>query len=1050
MPRKTWWIIIALMLLSLPLVAFAQNDEIPVTVGETVTGELVTDAPWALYAIEAQAGDTLDITLTSEAFDSFLTLIGPDGDVLITDDDGAGDSNARIAEFELPESGTYIIRVDSYNQLSTGEYTLLVEGDVSPPPEVTPEPTAAPTDAPPVSTGGTIGIGETVEGSVDASTGALEYTFDGTLGTVVTIELTSPDFDAYLTLQGADGTLLTSDDDSAGNLNARIEDFPLPIDGTYTVTVSSYGGGAAGSFSLSVTADDGEAPTAEPSGEPTAEPSLEPTAESPGVMASFSGRLTDEQLSALYEFEGRAGDVISFTMTSDDFDAYLTLQGPNGRTVIEDDDSGGGRNASIDNYTLLESGTYTLIASSNTRTRTGSFVLNITGTSLVLTGIGEQPTPEPTAIAQSGGEVELNSLVNGALTPESATATYTFTTSGAEIVMITVTSSIFDPFVTLLDANGDELASDDDSAGSLNARISDFQLPGAGTYTVVVSSATGATSGEFTLSINTAQIQPTAEPTVEPTSLPPGSSITLGDSISGFLDGDEPIHYTFEGESGQAVTITLTSDDFDAYLRLLDADGDELDTDDDSAGNLNARIENFTLPANGTYTIEVDRFDDGVTGEFVLSLTSGGAIEPTVEPTSVPGGSEIAIGGSVTSELEPGQDSTIYTFEGEAGQLITINLSSDDFDAYVTLNDPSGFYLTSDDDSGGGLDSRIAVFTLPENGTYSIVVESFDGESGQFTLSLSTPTIENIAYGDSLSGSITAESSSIIYLFDGSEGDVITISLTSPDFDTYLTLATTGDGFPLVENDDGGGGTDSHIGPYTLPSTGEYVITVSSYSSDVSGAYTVSLNEAELSTIAYGDTVEATFDDETRAVYYSFEAALGDIIDVSVDGDIDTTLVITGPGGYEVFFDEDGGARFNPEANRLILNQEGTYIIQLNTALRGERGTVSLTLSQGEVRTLDDGPQEVRLAESISQDVLTFEGNAGETVQLVTRVVSGAETSSPSITVTQGEATLATGSGSDVTNLIIEFTVPEDGTVTVQIYDYSFTALVLEVSVERQ
>jgi len=1043
MPRKILWLMIALALFSLPLMAFAQTDETPIAVGDTVTGELVTDAPWALYSLDGQAGDTLTITLTSEDFDSFLTLIGPDGDELITDDDGAGNSNAQITDFELPEAGTYIIRVDSYNQLSTGEYTLTVEGTLAPPPS----PTPVPTEPPPASTGGTIGVGETVDGTVE---GAVEYTFDGALGDVVTIELTSPDFDAYLTLQGPDGTLLVSDDDSAGNLNARIEDFPLPIDGTYTITVSSYGGSASGAFSLSLATDTGAEPTSEPSLEPTPEASLEPTSEPGGVFASFSGRLTDEFLAATYGFEGRAGDVLTFTMLSDDFDAYLTLQGPDGRVVIEDDDSGGGRNASIANYTLLESGSYVLTASSNTRTRTGSFTLNISGASLVLTAIGEQPTPEPTPIVQSSGEIQLDSVVNGALTDEASTATYTFTTSGAEIVTITVTSNAFDPFVSLLDANGDELASDDDSAGSLNARIESFQLPGAGTYTIVVSSATGATTGDFTLSLNTAQIEPTVEPTAEPTSLPSGSDIAIGDTVTGSLDGSDPALYTFTGESGQAVTITLTSDDFDAFLRLLDATGEELTTDDDSAGNLNARIENFILPTNDTYTIEVGSFDDSITGAFTLSLTSGEAVEPTVEPTTVPGGTEIAIGDTISGELEGRLDTLTYTFEGESGQVVSIGLSSDDFDSYLTLNDPDGFYLTSDDDSGGGLDSRIGAFTLPETGTYSIVVESYDGESGSFTLSLNTATIELIGFGDVISGTLTANSPSIIYRFSGSEGDVVSISLTSPDFDTYLTLATADDSYPLTSDDDSGGGTNSQIGPYTLPETGDYLITASSYSNDAVGRYTISLNQAELVAIKYGDTVEATFDDETNAVYYSFEAALGDIIDITVDADVDTTLSITGPDGYNVFFDEDGGARFNPEANRLILTQEGTYIIQLSTALLGESGTASLTLSVGEARTLDDGPQQVRLSESVYQDVLTFQGNAGETVQLAVRLLSGAETSAPSVTVTQNGTTLATGSGSDVSNLIVEFDVPEDGTVTIQIYDYSYTALIFEVSIERQ
>ena len=53
--------------------------------------------------------------------------------------------------------------------------------------------------------------------------------------------------------------------------------------------------------------------------------------------------------------------------------------------------------------------------------------------------------------------------------------------------------------------------------------------------------------------------------------------IALGDTVSGALEADSPqVLYTFTGSAGVFVEITLESDDFDAYLVLQDAAGEDV------------------------------------------------------------------------------------------------------------------------------------------------------------------------------------------------------------------------------------------------------------------------------------------------------------------------------------------------------------------------------------------------------------------------------------------------------------------------------------------
>jgi S1-C subfamily serine protease len=68
-----------------------------------------------------------------------------------------------------------------------------------------------------------------------------------------------------------------------------------------------------------------------------------------------------------------------------------------------------------------------------------------------------------------------------------------------------------------------------------------------------------------------------------------------------------------------------------------------------------------------------------------------------------------------------------------AGKSYSIRLSSDAFDCFLRLIDPSGKVVAQDDDSGGGLNSRID-YVAKATGQFKIVATSFDGGLGAFRL----------------------------------------------------------------------------------------------------------------------------------------------------------------------------------------------------------------------------------------------------------------------------------------------------------------------------
>lgn len=96
-----------------------------------------------------------------------------------------------------------------------------------------------------------------------------------------------------------------------------------------------------------------------------------------------------------------------------------------------------------------------------------------------------------------------------------------------------------------------------------------------------------------------------------------GNTLTLGSPISGMLPpGQTYVDYTLRLTEGRSVTIDLMSDDFDAYLYLLQ-EGMELGRDDDGGSGLNSMLSRYLDP--GTYTVRVGSFMDSGAGRFTLT-----------------------------------------------------------------------------------------------------------------------------------------------------------------------------------------------------------------------------------------------------------------------------------------------------------------------------------------------------------------------------------------------------------------------------------------------
>lgn len=222
--------------------------------------------------------------------------------------------------------------------------------------------------------------GTPVQGVLSSSSGVLSsdgsffnaYTFQGQAGQEVTIEMTSREVNPYLILLRPDGSDLAQDNDSAGDRNARLTAV-LPETGLYTILANTFEAGETGRYRLSAITGAG-------SGTATTPPSPNTR-----VLLQVEGSLgpnslvwaEDNSLYQEYALDGRAGQTVTITMESIEFDTYLILLDANGRVVGQNDDESPTSTNSRLTVTLPRTGTYRIIANAYDRNGRGRYVLTV-------------------------------------------------------------------------------------------------------------------------------------------------------------------------------------------------------------------------------------------------------------------------------------------------------------------------------------------------------------------------------------------------------------------------------------------------------------------------------------------------------------------------------------------------------------------------------------------------------------------------------------------------------------------------------------------------
>ncbi len=444
---------VSVLALALPGMALAQGGG-TIAYGQVVTGEITQDAPEVRYTFTGAAGDVVVIRMnaTQPGLDSYLELLGPDGQSLQTNDDSGGSLNSLLGPFRLPASGTYTVIATRFMRdqgSSSGPFELSLN----------------------TSTLNPLSLNETITVTLDEAQPAVYFSYTGAAGEMLAVSGQAVGGDA----SSGQGTFILEVRDPAGLVMRNMGDMPgigalidplvLTQTGEHLFTVARQTSGMGG-------------PT-QPTGAVTVQFTVRPIQTQPIERGqTVQGTLDDNNPSDHYIFSGAAGDLLRVEVT----------QGANGQPVdvqvisTADGSYAGGNNTSnstngvvfIDPIQVNNAGAYLIIVS-----RYSMGVPSVGGLSPSYTltfGATETPALQPGV------------AIEGAFTdPNVYEQVYSFAGTAGQTIRITL-RGLSANYGTSIDVQGPDGSSDYQpfylsfSSSTSGAFSYEVQLPMDGTY----------------------------------------------------------------------------------------------------------------------------------------------------------------------------------------------------------------------------------------------------------------------------------------------------------------------------------------------------------------------------------------------------------------------------------------------------------------------------------------------------------------------------------------------------------------------------------------
>lgn len=462
-------------------------------------------------------------------------------------------------------------------------------------------------------------------------------------------------------------------------------------------------------------------------------------------------------------------------------------------------------------------------------------------------------------------QARLDGSVDGDISPAGDTDWYRLSVQTGQrynlaLVGIESEGQTLDPMLSVYDAQGNQLAFNDDANGTLNSALR-FVPQTSGEVFVEARAFSSEATGAYRLGVS-AEAVPADDAGGDASTRARASA---GRTTNGNLEYEGDVDwYRFAARSGNRYQITLAgvggdSGLGDPVLRILDADGNELAMSDDSEGSLNSALE-FIPRANGDVFIEASGYGGSYTGAYALNIAAERLPRDSVGNSRTTGG-RISVGQTINGTLDFPSDNDWYRVRLEEGQSyrFTLDATGDNpiGDPLIRLHDAAGNEVAIDDDGGDGLNSYLE-FTAPSTGNYFVEASSFTGDAtGGYTLGAragdipadNTTDASLSAEGDYREGVLSPAGDRDWYKLELAEGQAVRIGMQvtgTPDSigDPYLIVYGP-DGAEITRDDDGGDNLNAYL-EVQATAAGTYYVEARGFTEDAVGRYAINVVGGEI------------------------------------------------------------------------------------------------------------------------------------------------------------------------------------------------------------
>ncbi len=477
--------------------------------------------------------------------------------------------------------------------------------------------------------------------------------------------------------------------------------------------------------------------------------------------------------------------------------------------------------------------------------------------------------------------------------------------------------------ITVYDSAGQELVGTDDLSADLV-----WQAGSTGNYYVVLGD--GATQGDYTLTVKGSSDG--GSPDDHGNGVDSATSISVGQAAGGVLeyDGDSDV-FRFTAESGRLYQIDVELGTLeDSYLTLLNADGRQLQSNDDHGESKASQIT-WSAQESGEYYIEVSSpYGRETTGGYTLTVTHSDIMDDHGDDTQ--NATATSVGEATEGVIDYDGDVDYFRFTAESGRIYQIDVELGTLeDSYLGLLNEDGWEFEYNEASQ-------ITWSAQESGDYYLRVSGhwWRGGTGSYTLTVSLSDIMDdhgddsqnataISVGEVIEGVIDYEDDSDVFRFTVEAGQIYQIDvelgtledLRSPKASRITWLAKW---------------------------SGDYYLRVSPAWDGGTGSYTLTVDLGSATAISVGEAAEGVLEYEGDSDPYRFQAKAGQLymLDVTLGTLSDSSITIYDASGVLL---EDNNDYEDSTASRIFWEAPaaGDYYVEVEGDWEGGSYTLTVT-----------------------------------------------------------------------------------------------------------